>query len=254
MIGQESERDSNAQRHLLCCCEAKARCRANTERQVAFATGSTNSNRHLKSLRTLTDSNLPQYGARMTFRRVLVSLAAVCALSACSNGDTIVALNVTATDAVPMVEQLHVTITQGSRRHVQDFAPPTETPTGEDAPPPSIKNSFFQRLTLPDGWAEEPALIKVEAQHSDGSPFEPPLSDETTVTLRPEGVVAAYIELNIPAEEPSNAGGAGGAGGAGASGGEAAGGAPGLGGAASVGEGGLGGSAGADALAGAGGA
>jgi hypothetical protein len=206
-----------------------------------------NSNRHLKSLRALTDSKLPQYGARMTFRRVLVSLAAVWALSACSDGDTIVALNVTATDAVPVVEQLHVTITQGSRRHVQDFAPPIETPTGEDAPPPSIKNSFFERITLPDGWAEEPALIRVEAQQADGSPLEPPLSDETTVTVQPDGAVAAYIELDIPAEVPTGEGGAGG---------EAAGGAPGLGGAgaASAGEAGLGGAAGADALAGAGGA
>lgn len=197
----------------------------------------------------------------MTFRRVVVSLAAVWALSACSDGDTIVALNVTATDAVPVVEQLHVTITQGSRRHVQNFAPPTETPTGEDAPPPSIKNSFFERITLPEGWSEEPTRIKVEAQQADGSPLEPPLSDETTVTLEPDGVVAAYIELDIPQEMPGGEGGAGGAGagGAGAGGagaaGEAAGGAPpGLGGAASAGEGGLSGSAGADALAGAGGA
>ena len=186
----------------------------------------------------------------MTFRRVVVSLAAVWALSACSSGDTIVALNVTATDAVPVVEQLHVTITQGSRRHVRDFAPPIETPTGDDAPPPSIKNSFFERITLPDGWTEAPALIRVEAQQADGSPLEPPLSDETTVTLRPDGVVAAYIDLDIPAEMPSGEGGAGGAGGAGA----AAGGAPGMGGAAPTGEAGLGGSAGADAPAGAGGA
>ena len=190
----------------------------------------------------------------MTFRRVVVSLAAVWALSACSTGDTIVALNVTATDAVPVVEQLHVTITQGSRRHVQDFAPPTETPTGDDAPAPSIKNSFFERLTLPEGWAEEATLIRVEAQQADGSPLDPPLSDEATVTLQPDGVVAAYIQLDIPAEMPGGEGGAGGAGAEGGAGGEVAGGAPGLGGAASAGEAGLNGAAGADALAGAGGA
>ena len=192
----------------------------------------------------------------MTFRRVVVSLAAVWALSACSNGDTVVSLNVTATDAVPVVEQLHVTITQGSRRYVKDFAPPIETPTGDDAPPPSIKNTFFERLTLPEGWEEEATLIRVEAQHADGSPLEPPLSDETTVTLEPEGVVAAYIQLDIPVEVPSGEGGAGGAGGAneGGTAGQVAGGAPSLGGAASAGEGGgLSGAAGADALAGSGG-
>jgi hypothetical protein len=154
----------------------------------------------------------------MTFRRVVVSLAAVWALSACSSGDTIVALNVTATDAVPVVEQLHVTITQGSRRHVQKFAPPTETPEGDDAPPPSIKNSFFERITLPEGWSEERTVIRVEAQQADGSPFDPPLSDETTVTLEPDGAVAAYIELDIPTEMPSGEGGAGGAGAGGAGG------------------------------------
>ena len=140
----------------------------------------------------------------MTFRRVIVSLAAVWALSACSNDDTIVALNVSATDAVPVVDQLHVTFTQGSRRHVYDFAPPTETPGGDDPPPASIQNSFFERITLPDGWDEKSTLITVEAQQADGSPFDPPLGDETTVTMEANGVVAAYIRLDIPAEPPSS--------------------------------------------------
>jgi uncharacterized membrane protein YgcG len=203
----------------------------------------------------LTVSKLPQYGAPMTFRRVIVSLAAVWVLSACSNGDTIVALNVSATDAVPVVDQLHVTVTQGSRRHVRDFAPPTETPDGDDAPPPSIKNSFFERITLPEGWAEESTLITVEAVQADGSPFDPPLSDETTVTVEPNGVVAAYIQLDIPAQPPSGEGGAGGEGGmsAGGAGGAIGSGDAGAGGASTPGDGGTGGAAGADATAGAGG-
>jgi hypothetical protein len=204
----------------------------------------------------------------MTFRRVIVSLAAVWALSACSSGDTIVALNVSATDSVPVVDKLQVTFVQGSRRHVLSFAPPTEDPNGSADPPASIKNSFFERLTLPDGWAEEEVSIQVQAQDSDGNALEPELSDDTTVTLQPNGVVAAYVSLDIPAEPPppSGEGGAGGGGGGGGGepsvggqgggqGGEAAGGAPASGGAASAGEGGLGGAAGAEAIvAGAGGA
>ncbi len=196
----------------------------------------------------------------MTFRRVIVSLAAVWALSACSSGDTIVALNVSATDSVPVVDKLQVTFVQGSRRHVLSFAPPTEDPNGNADPPASIKNSFFERLILPDGWAEEEVSIQVQAQDSDGDALDPALSDDTTVTLRPNGVVAAYVSLDIPAEPPppSGEGGAGGGGGGepsvGGQGGEAAGGAPASGGAASAGEGGLGGAAGAEAVAGAGGA
>src|SRR3978361_841477 len=100
----------------------------------------------------------------MTFRHVSASLAAVSFLVACSGGETVVSLNVTASDAVPVVDRLHVTIKQGGGQPVGDFPPPTETPTGDAAPPPSIKNSFFHRITLPDGWAEESASVHVEAQ------------------------------------------------------------------------------------------
>jgi hypothetical protein len=218
----------------------------------------------------------------MTFRHVLVSLAAVSGLAACSGGDTIVSLNVSATDAVPVVGELSVTITQGSREHVARFAPPTETPTGDDPPPPSIKNNFFERIKLPDGWEDAEATIDVVASDEDGDPFNPALGAETKVKIRPEGVVAAYVSLDIPAPGTGGSGGAGGApaGGAGgeSAGGESAGGSPsGAGGspssagapgeAGSAGatgeagsgagapaEGGAGGAAGASAVAGAGGA
>src|SRR5690349_24111793 len=98
----------------------------------------------------------------MTFRHVIVSLATVSGLAVCSGGDTIVSLNVSATDAVPVVDELRVTITQGSREHVARFAPPIETPTGDAPPPPSIKNTFFERITLPDDWDEADATLEVE--------------------------------------------------------------------------------------------
>jgi hypothetical protein len=149
----------------------------------------------------------------MTFRHAIASLAAVSLLAACSNGETIVSLNVSASDAVPVVDRLHVTIDQGSRHYVKDFAPPTDMPAGDAAP--SIKNSFFQRLTLPDGWQEESATVHVEAQSATGAPFTPPLAADTTVTIVPEGVVAAFVSFDIKADNPdAGAGGAGGAGGA----------------------------------------
>lgn len=156
----------------------------------------------------------------MNLRHAFVSLAAVVGLAACSDEDTIVSLNVTASDAVPVIDTLRVTVTQGSKQHVAEFAPPTETPKapeGEEAPPPSIKNSFFQRLTLPGEWSESEATVAVEALHASGAAYDPPFSDETEAVIQPEGVVAAYVRLDVPPEPPPSDGGAGGEGAGGAS-------------------------------------
>jgi hypothetical protein len=143
---------------------------------------------------------------------VLVSLAVTC-LCACSSDDTIVSLNVTASDRVPVVERMQVTVKQGSHTFEYEFAPPTETPEEGE---PSVKNGFFERITLPGDWDESTAEISVEAFQKGGGAFAPALTDTTKVTLRPEGAVAAYVELDIPEEPPmGGAGGEGGAGGAG---------------------------------------
>ena len=160
----------------------------------------------------------------MTLRHAFVSFVAVMGLSACSDDDTIVSLNVTATDAVPVIDTLRVTISQGSHEYVAEFAPPIETPTapdGQQAPPPSIKNSFFQRLTLPGDWSEADATVAVQAVQSSGAPYTPNFADQTVAVIQPEGVVAAYVKLDVPAVPPPGDGGAGGEG----AGGEGAGGA-----------------------------
>ena len=149
----------------------------------------------------------------MTFRRLAVSLVSVCALFACSDDDAVVALNVSAGAEVPVVDQHHVTITQGSHKLVYDFTPPVEA--AKEGGEPTIQDSFFERITLPDDFDDEDALVQVEALHTGGAPFDPPLSDETTVRIEENGVVAAYVKLALPAvvtPEPG-AGGAGGAGG-----------------------------------------
>lgn len=197
----------------------------------------------------------------MTFRHVCVSLAALTFAAACSSDDTIVTLNVTATDRVPAVERLEVTFTQGSRKLVREFEPPSETsspPEGEE-PVTSIKNSFFERLTLPDDWENAEATLAIEAFQEGGEPFSPPLVDETTFTVHPNAVVAAYVELDIPEEPPpmTGEGGAGGegggVGGAGGADGSAAGGVGASAGGASGGQPDVG-SGGAEPNAGAGGA
>src|SRR5690349_10108237 len=157
----------------------------------------------------------------MTFRRFAVSLVSVCALLACSDEGSVVALNITATDDVPVVDQLHVSITQGSRKFVYDFTPPIDPAMGDAGP--SIKNSFFERITLPDSFDDEDALVHVEAMHAGAVPFTPPLASETTVRVEEDGAVAAYVTLAFPTPLPgpddgaeAGAGGEGGASGAGA--------------------------------------
>jgi len=184
---------------------------------------------------------------RMTFRHVLVSLSVAC-LAACSSSDTIVSLNVTATDRVPAVERIQVTFKQGSHSYVRNFAPPSEMSAAPD-PVASIKNGFFERIALPGDWDEASAKVSVEAFRTGGSAFDPPLVDETTVKLEPEGVVAAYVKLDIPEPPPvmMGAGGAGGdgAGGSGAGGDGAGGNTPAGGASSEAGAAGEGGAAGA---------
>jgi hypothetical protein len=153
----------------------------------------------------------------MTFRRLAVSLVSVCALVACSDEEAIIALNVKAGADVPVVNQLHVTITQGSREYVHDFAPPTEKGTAGAGP--SIQDSFFERITLPESFIAADAVVQVEARRAGGAPFDPPLTDRTTVRIEEDGVVAAYVELKFPTvvQPPPNVGGEAGAGGEGGS-------------------------------------
>src|SRR4051812_16334217 len=110
----------------------------------------------------------------MTIRRFAVSLVSVCALLACSDEDSVVALNVTAGPEVPVVAQIHVTITQGSHKFVYDFTPPIEPAKGDAGP--SIENSFFERITLPGEFEDEQARVQVDALQAGAVPFTPPLT------------------------------------------------------------------------------
>jgi len=124
---------------------------------------------------------------------VVALLAATCALPACSTSDTIVALNVTATDAVGEVEHLSVTITQeGQDSFTEEFNPPSEVTDGGM----NIANSFYERIELPGGWDERNATVTVTALDGDDAEV---AADETVVEIQPQGAVAAYVMLG---EEP----------------------------------------------------
>jgi len=125
---------------------------------------------------------------------VVALLAATSALPACSTSDTIVALNVTATDAVGEVEHLSVTITQeGQDSFTEQFSPPSEV---TDDGGMNIKNAFYERIELPSGWDERNATVAVTALDRDGTEV---AADETVVEIQPQGAVAAYVLLG---EEP----------------------------------------------------
>jgi hypothetical protein len=157
----------------------------------------------------------------MTLRHAIVSLVAIMGLAACSDDDTIVSLNVTAAGTLPVIDNLRVTVTQGSHEYVANFAPPIEN---QDTATPSIKNSFFQRITLPGEWSEADATVGVQALQASGAPYTPNYVDQTVAVIQPEGVVAAYVKLDVPPEPPPSDGGAGGAGGDSGTGGTATGG------------------------------
>lgn len=179
--------------------------------------------------------------------RFAVFATAASALLACSTDDTIVALNVEATSDVGVVETLSVSITQsGQTPVVTAFQPPTAGDAGV------IDSSFFERIKLPEDWKKARADILVEALNASGTRI---TSDTTQVTIRPEGAVAAFVELTtIVPEPPPSEGGAGGApeqpaGGNGGTGGTS-GGATSMGGSALGGSGGVEGGAAGEAGAG----
>jgi hypothetical protein len=119
--------------------------------------------------------------------RVVFIAFIVCA-SACSQDETIVAVNVNSADSVGNPSQLVITISQqGQSPVVREIMPPTRT---QDSGV-SIKPMFFERVTLPDSWERAKTEVKVEAEDSRGV-YE---SAMTEVTVRPGGAVAAFVDL-----------------------------------------------------------
>src|SRR5256885_1418102 len=114
----------------------------------------------------------------------------------CSSEDTVVALNVEFKTPLEGLSTLQVTIAQpGQAPNVSSITPPTD-PTDAG---PKIKAKFFERITLPDGWQEEPATIQVDAKSASGSTLE---SQMTTAGIVEHGAVAAFVTFGQPPPPP----------------------------------------------------
>ena len=132
---------------------------------------------------------------RVRFEGLFV--VALTLLAGCSDGATIVALNVSSTDDVGVIGSIAVTIVQPSRApFVATVVPPLETAADGGM---SIINRFFERLKLPDGWDRVPTTVSAQAVDSNGVA----LSDERTLTLEPGGAVAAFLNFALPEPPPA---------------------------------------------------
>lgn len=183
---------------------------------------------------------------------------AILTLIACSDDDTVVALNVNSAADVGEVGRLNVKFTQGTTEFVVDIEEPPHVDVdgagGSDAV--RITGTFYERITLPDSFETGNTRIDVEAFDASGASTL--LATPVFVRVREGAATAAFVALDRPDPEPEPEpmpeGGAGGMPGeAGAGGMPAEGGAGGMPGEAGAGgmpaEGGAGGM-GADAGAG----
>jgi hypothetical protein len=129
----------------------------------------------------------------MNFWSALHFAFAVSLLCSCAADDTIVAVNVNATDQVGNPSAIVITITQAGQTPVnRELAPPTRPIDGGTA----IRQMFFERVTLPESWESGPAKVRVEARNGASVSV---TSEEVEIEIRDEGAVAAYVDLG---EEP----------------------------------------------------
>lgn len=105
-------------------------------------------------------------------------------LSACSSGDTVLALTISSTADVGAVANVRVTVSQPSA------APKTIT-FAPEAADGAIVASFFKRIAL-DGLKDGDANVLVEALDGAGTTF---LSATTTAGIMEHHVVAASVQL-----------------------------------------------------------
>jgi hypothetical protein len=113
---------------------------------------------------------------------------AIAGSSACSDDETVVAVNINSADEVGNPSSLVITISQeGQSPVVKEIMPPTRT---QDSGV-SIQPTFFERIVLPDAWEREQSEVKVDAKKASGVY----LSAQTKITVRPGGAVAAFVDL-----------------------------------------------------------
>ena len=162
---------------------------------------------------------------------VVAFVSASTVLSACSESDTLLSVNVEEGEATQPVDSITVQVVSPGQNFTYDFAPPTKAVEVEDpnAEPAAggaggavpvmmevqvLDAPFYERITLPDSFDKKGrATITVTAYYQGAVTT----SDETEVTIRPNEAVAAFVDLSGAEPEPTEpTPGAGGQGGAGA--------------------------------------
>ena len=131
---------------------------------------------------------------------------------ACSDSDTIVALNVCTLASVDAeaVESLDVNI-EGAANQAHHLAAVSVLACG-------TKPAYFKRIGLPDDTEKGSAVIEVRALDAAGALIE---VGTANVVVRPEETVAAFVELGEAVPSTGGTGGTGGAGGQPGAGGQA---------------------------------
>jgi hypothetical protein len=112
------------------------------------------------------------------------------ALSGCSDGDTVLALNVTLRQSATSARTLVVSITQPGQSEVG--ANVTIATKETDAGLVLKNNTFFERITLPSGYTEAEANIEVVAKDSAGADVG---RATASVGILPTEAVAGFITL-----------------------------------------------------------
>ena len=122
--------------------------------------------------------------------RALLALFAFA--TGCSSSDTVVALNVEFKAPIAGLSTLQVTIAQpGQAPNVTSITPPTDP---SDAGP-KVRDKFYERITLPEGWPEAVAAIQVDAKNAGGSTLE---TQKTAAEIVENGAVAAFVTFGAP--------------------------------------------------------
>ena len=112
------------------------------------------------------------------------------ALSGCGDGDTVLALNVTLLQSAQSARTLAVNITQPGQTAVDTTV--TIATKQTDAGPVLANNTFFERITLPEGYTDAMASVTVVAKDPAGADVG---MATAMVEVRPAEAVAGFVTL-----------------------------------------------------------
>ena len=151
--------------------------------------------------------------SKKSFRVAIAFLSSAAMwLLACSDSDTIVALNISTSDHVPLLNRMHVHFAQGSKTYDQDFEMlPTRTIDNAAGAPDTLATStaFYERIKL-DSFSDGAATVDIEVFTSSGS-YQHVMPVDFKV--RENGATAVFVKVVAPEDVPPPPEGTGGTGG-----------------------------------------